>query len=139
MRRWALAAMMVPLAAAGPLTAEQNRSRPLVLVAPSPDDPAAVDLANALAQPQTAAALAERQVVVFTVLAGQGARAGVPLDRSQTAALLAGLGLPADGPATLLLIGKDGGVKLRQPRLAVPELLATIDGMPMRRREAAGR
>lgn len=134
-----MAAMILPLAAASPLTAEQDRSRPLVLVAPSPADPEAAALANALAQPQTAAAFADRQMVVFTVLAGRGARAGTPLDPAQTAALLAGLGLPADGPATLLLIGKDGGVKLRQRQLDVPEILATIDGMPMRRREAAGR
>jgi hypothetical protein len=41
------------------------------------------------------------------------------------------------GEATILLIGKDGGVKLRRETeiLGCRELFATIDVMPMRRRE----
>lgn len=36
----------------------------------------------------------------------------------------------------VLLIGKDGGVRLRQPRPITPEaLFAKIDAMPMQRRE----
>ncbi|NJL13025.1 MAG: DUF4174 domain-containing protein [Microscillaceae bacterium] len=37
---------------------------------------------------------------------------------------------------TLLLIGKDGGEKLRSPEALPPsQLFALIDAMPMRRRE----
>ncbi len=120
---------------ANPLAAELGRTRPVVLVAPSGADPAAAALARALAQPAVQAAFAERQIVVFTVLAGQGARAGAPLTPGQTAGLLGELGLRADGPATTVLIGKDGGVKLRRAALPVAEILATIDQMPMRRAE----
>ena len=38
----------------------------------------------------------------------------------------------------VLLVGKDGGVKLRQETpLSVDDLFATIDAMPMRQREMA--
>ncbi len=114
-----------------PLAAEVGRSRPVVLVAPSQAD----DTARELAQEQARAALAERQAVVFTVLAGHGEREGVAMAPDAVAALLAGLGLRADGPATALLIGKDGGVKLRRGRLSVAEICAAIDRMPMRRQE----
>ncbi len=121
--------------ASSPLAAEVGRSRPVVLVAPDPVDPAALTLARELSRPPTRAALAERQVVMFTVVAGRGKREGVPLDAAATAALLAGLGLRADGPAVTLLVGKDGGVKLRRDRLPIAEILAAIDRMPMRREE----
>jgi len=62
--------------------------------------------------------LAERDVVVLT-------------DGPGVAAL-------RDGPGfRVLLIGKDGGVKLdRRAPVAVDEILSLIDSMPMRRREA---
>ena len=122
-------------AATSPLAAEVGRARPLVVVAPGAPDPMALTLARELSRPPIRSALAERQVVVFTVLAGRGEREGVALDPAATAALLAGLGLRADGPAAALLVGKDGGVKLRRGRLSIAELLAAIDRMPMRRQE----
>ena len=51
------------------------------------------------------------------------------------AALLAALGRRADGPSATVLVGKDGGVKLRRSRLSVAEICAAIDAMPMRRQE----
>jgi len=122
-------------ASVNPLSAERWHSRPLVLVAPRADDPAALALMHALGQPDLRAALADRQIIVFTVLAGHGERAGQRLDGGQTAALLAALRLRADGPTTTMLFGKDGGVKLRGAELSLPVIFATIDRMPMRRQE----
>jgi hypothetical protein len=133
-----IAAMLI----AGPAWADQNplereiwRTRPLVIVAPGPGDDAVAELRQALAQPATASAFADRQIAVFTVIGGQGAREGQALDAAATRALLAALDLRADGPAAVLLIGKDGGVKLRLKHVAVAEILDTVDAMPMRRQE----
>ena len=115
-----------------PLAAEVGRSRPVVLVSPDAADP----LARELAGPQARAALVERQVVVFTVLAGQGARQGVAMAPEAVAALLATLKVRADGARVILLLGRDGGVKLRGRRFSVAEICAAIDAMPMRRQEA---
>jgi hypothetical protein len=139
------AASILPLMAApvraqdNPLLAERDRSRPVVLVAPDPRDPVAVEFARRCAEPATRAAFADRQITVFTVLGGRGERDGMALAAAQTAALLAALRLQADGPATMVLIGKDGGIKLRRRSLAVQEIIATIDTMPMRRQEISGR
>ena len=42
---------------------------------------------------------------------------------------------PAPAPLEVLLIGKDGGVKARGPRLELDALLGQVDAMPMRQRE----
>ncbi len=135
MRRIAIAMAILAtpaLAAPNPLAAERDRTRPLVVVAPNASDPAFVSLTHALANSH--AALAERRIVVFTVVGGHGERAGRPMRPSASSALLAALGLHATGPATALLIGKDGGVKLRG-QLSVEGIIAAVDRMPMRRQE----
>ncbi|TCO75886.1 uncharacterized protein DUF4174 [Chromatocurvus halotolerans] len=45
------------------------------------------------------------------------------------------LGESVSGDQRVLLIGKDGGVKMRASRLNIDELFSRIDAMPMRRRE----
>jgi len=122
--------LLVALTAPGPLAAERWKTRPLIIVAPQ--------MPGEFLQPAARAALAERQVVLFTIINGIGHRDEEPLDAAATAALLKQFGLTAAGPATMLLIGKDGGVKLRQAHLSVAEILATIDRMPMRRTEMKG-
>ena len=143
MKLYPLAAVLLLVAATAraapnPLAAERGGTRPVVLVAPDPGDPAATALAQALANPATRAAFADRQVVVFTVLAGHGEREGRALEPAATAALLAALGLRANGPATTLLVGKDGGVKLRRSHFSAAEIIGAIDRMPMRRQEVGG-
>jgi hypothetical protein len=127
---------------AGPASADENplqlelwRTRPLVIVAPGPGDEAVVDLRQALARPATVSAFADRQIAVFTVIGGQGAREGQKLDAGATRALLAALNLSADGPAAVLLVGKDGGVKLRLTHFAAATILGAVDQMPMRQQE----
>lgn len=118
-----------------PLLAERGRSRSLVLVASADADPVAMDFTASIAMPDARAALAERQVVVFRVIGGQGEREGIPFDPAATGALLAALGARASGPATIVLVGKDGGIKRRWSRLRLDGILAAIDAMPMRRQE----
>ena len=89
------------------------QARPIVVLGPPDDVAGQVALLE-----DRRADLAERDVVVLT-------------DGPGVAAL-------RDGPGfRLLLIGKDGGVKLdRRAPVAVDTILSLIDSMPMRRREA---
>lgn len=119
-----------------PLVAERWQTRPLVVVAPTPDHPMLRDLRSQLRQPAMQQGFREREMALFTVVAGQGQRAGTPLTPVQTQRLLAALGAVADGSAQVFLVGKDGGIKLQErgDRVVLPDIFTLIDGMPMRRR-----
>lgn len=124
-----------PASAAGPnpLEAERWKTRPLVVVAPAADDPLLRRVETTLREPAPREAFAEREMVFYRVVRGEGSRDGVPLAPAQTQALLAALGVPAEGRATLLLVGKDGGTKLReQGEVELSGIFRTIDRMPMR-------
>ena len=114
-----LASVAMAAQAADLLAGHRWQDRVVLLLA-APDDPALAEQQRRL--DDAAAAMAERDVVVL-----------VP-DRDDATGLRQRFGLD-DGFAVLLL-GKDGGVKLqaRQP-VAATELIALIDAMPMRRRE----
>ncbi|WP_240789576.1 DUF4174 domain-containing protein [Pseudooceanicola onchidii] len=93
--------------------------RPVLIFAPGQDDP---QYQQALAALRLAEAeLVDRQIVVLTdATPGQGQLRDA---------------LDIDG-FTMLLVGKDGGVKLRSDQVIQPEeIFATIDRMPMRQRE----
>ncbi|WP_370313271.1 DUF4174 domain-containing protein [Sagittula sp.] len=94
--------------------------RPVLVFAPGSDD---VKYTEQIALLRAAeAGLAERDIVVLTDTA--------PDEKGRLRAALA-----VDG-FEVLLVGKDGGVKLRQETpLSVDDLFATIDAMPMRQRE----
>ena len=96
------------------------QARPVLIFAPSPEDPsyrAATAQLTALRD-----GLAERDIVVL-----------VDTDPDAGGALRNRLG--AEG-FEMLLVGKDGGVKMRAGEVIAPEtLFATIDRMPMRQRE----
>ncbi|MGR3453563.1 DUF4174 domain-containing protein [Pseudooceanicola sp.] len=115
--------LFTPLAAeTGDLDAYRWEKRPVLVFAPSPEDPTfrrQIDLLER-ARP----GLRDRDIVVLTD-AAPGA-----LGRLRT-------GLALEGFA-VLLVGKDGGVKLRDDAPVAPErLFALIDRMPMRQREMA--
>jgi hypothetical protein len=116
-----------------PLTAERWRTRPLVVVAPAADDPLQVQ--DELRRDRALAAFQEREMLLFTVIGGEGRRDGQPLTSNQTRSLLTALGATATGPATLYLIGKDGGIKLseRGDKVSLEAVFGEIDKMPMRR------
>lgn len=91
------------------------QARPVVIVADGPAIEAQVTLLMTEAE-----ALSERDVVILTAPPGA-----------------AGLPLPAGAEFALLLIGKDGAVKLSRSQPVAPgDIIALIDRMPMRQNEA---
>ncbi len=130
------ASLLAGATAANPLAAEQWRTRPLVVVAPSAQHPLFTSLQAQLRQASVRNAFQEREMVLFTVIAGEGRRGGQPLSADQTAGLLQALNLTASSPAAVFLIGKDGGIKLTEhgDRIALASVFALIDTMPMRQR-----
>lgn len=120
-----LAALSVP-AAASDLDRYRWKSRVLVIAAEAGDPRAAAQGRIAEA---AGAGMRERDPVVVRAI-GEGREA---------ASLRRRLGLPATG-FRAVLVGKDGGAKLTAAEpIPAETLFATIDAMPMRREEAAGR
>ncbi|CAN5885990.1 DUF4174 domain-containing protein [soil metagenome] len=118
-----------------PLTAERWQTRPIVVVAPASDRALLRRVESALERPATREAFKEREMVLYSVEAGEGRRNGVALSADQTRALLRALKLRPDGPPAFVLVGKDGGVKLvKGSDVDLEQVFATIDRMPMRQR-----
>jgi hypothetical protein len=117
-----------------PLHAERWKTRPLVVVVPAADAPLLTQVRRTLEQPAARAGFIEREMVLYTVVDGKGARDGQLLTPAQTGAMLAALGLPPGAGATLALVGKDGGTKLveRDEAFDLQRIFALVDGMPMR-------
>lgn len=112
---------MPPTAIAG-LDAFRWKNRPVLVFAPSPDDPVFIEQSALLDAAQEG--LLERDIVVLSDTDPQ-------LDGAQRRRL----GVQG---FEVVLIGKDGGVKLRvQEPIAAEALFSVIDAMPMRRREMA--
>ena len=115
-----------PLSLERVLRAGQGRQRLLLLLATTADQPDFQRQRAQLADQSTG--LAERDFRVVEVLYDQLGPGDRPL-------LLRKLGGPLPAFAAVL-IGKDGGVKLRQTRPVTPqELFGLVDQMPMRRQE----
>lgn len=101
--------------AQGVLDSLRWQARPVVIVADGPATEA--QLTQLMSE---ADALSERDVVILTAAPGT-----------------TDLPLPAGSDFALLLIGKDGGVKLSRSQPVAPaDIIALIDQMPMRRNEA---
>ncbi|WP_271199873.1 DUF4174 domain-containing protein [Methylopila turkensis] len=128
------AAASLPAAAAG-LETFRGKARPVVVFAPAPDAPQAMDQLKRLRADREG--LESRDMPVFvvgrkrvTTLAGGSAPA--TLDASS---LREAYGVGDDAFA-VVLVGKDGGEKLRSSEpLGVGRLFEVVDEMPMRRRE----
>ena len=84
--------------------------------------------------------LEDRNMVIGWIVSEGVSRLGDVEISSDTAELLRdGFGIPS-GAFTVLLIGKDGGVKARyEAAPSLGEIFALIDGMPMRRSEMRSR
>ncbi|ABM34514.1 DUF4174 domain-containing protein [Paracidovorax citrulli] len=120
---------------ANPLTAERWQTRPVVVVVPRENDPLLAKVRAALREPAMREGFRERDMALFTVVDGQGSRNGEPLGTARTAALLKALDVDARGPATFILVGKDGGVKMKEGAdVDLQAVFAEIDRMPMRQR-----
>ena len=120
-------------AQSNPLEGERWKTRPVIVVAAQAGDPLLTRLRAALQQTAAREAFRERDMVLYTVVAGEGRRNDAPLGAAQTAALLKALELDARGPSSFVLVGKDGGVKLREgASVDLQEVFAEVDRMPMR-------
>lgn len=79
--------------------------------------------------------LQDRDVLLVVLEGDLVVIGGVPRPSTDADRLRTAFDVPEQGYA-LLLIGKDGGVKLRSKEpVAAEDLFALIDGMPMRQRE----
>lgn len=117
-----------------PLVAERWKTRPVVVVVPRPGDAMLERVRSTLRQTAPREAFIEREMVLYTVVAGEGRRNETPLNARQTRALLGALKLDAAGPPTFVLVGKDGGVKMTEgAEVDLDAVFAEIDRMPMRR------
>ncbi|UOR05659.1 DUF4174 domain-containing protein [Hymenobacter aerilatus] len=115
-----------PASLAATLKANQWKKRVLLLHAPTAAD-ATLKRQRALLAAQLEG-LSQRDMLVLNVIEDQLSTADSHYVRQE-------LKLPADS-FTVVLIGKDGGVKQRSATPLPPnELFGTIDKMPMRRQE----
>ena len=129
-------ALMTPPLQAGdghPLIAERWQGRPLIVIVPDARDETLLRLRRALAEPAIREAFVEREMVLYEVVAGHAVRNGEPLGSKASRALLQAVRYETGAPARVVLVGKDGGIKVDQPGPVDPqELFSTIDRMPMR-------
>lgn len=118
-----------------PLQAERWKTRPLIVLAASADDPLLMRVQAALREPANREAFVERDMVLYTVIGKQGQRNEQPLDAIATKRLLLALDAGNARPQ-VILVGKDGGKKIQQGADAdLQAIFRTIDRMPMRQGE----
>ena len=116
------------------LTPYRWKSRLLLIFAPNAADPDLVVLEDKLsARP---AEVQDRDMLVFRILEeGTSRRGDEPLALNDAVSLRRRY-KAKPGRFTVILIGKDGGVKLvREGHVALQEIFDLIDTMPMRRQE----
>jgi hypothetical protein len=112
----------------------QWKNRLLFVFAPTREEPPFKALHDSIVARK--ADVEDRDLVVFEVLESDpSTRDGEPLDPASARQLRERFGAPA-GEFSVVLVGKDGGVKLdRQDRTSLDEIFALIDSMPMRQHE----
>lgn len=109
------------------------KNRVLLVFAPSPESPAYRSLAEDLSRRRTE--VVERDLVVFTLIRGGESRMGEePLGPPRAESLRGRFEVKGD-EFRVVLIGKDGMVKVNSDAVTLEELFAVIDAMPMRQRE----
>ena len=115
---------------------ERPNRRPLLLVAPADSDPRLVETMRRIEASRCD--FVDRDVVLGRIVTeGTSTLDGHVVDTNQARRLRSEFGIGADS-FSVVLIGKDGGEKLRIAD--VPDLqaiYAVIDGMPMRARETS--
>ena len=121
-----------------PVTLAQlrDRYRPLLLFAAQPDDPAL--LAQMTRLKEATAGLAERDVLVIAIPYKDPSSTDVSLSAADALAARRAFHV-APEDFTAILLGKDGGEKLRSKKpISFEKLRDTIDAMPMRKQEKKG-
>jgi hypothetical protein len=115
-----------------PLMADRWKTRPVVIIAPSTTDPLLTGQQDVLQLPANQAALKKREMVVYTVVGDLAQRDGARLPVEQARALRKALDVKDNAPATVFLVGKDGGTKMaRRQVVSAQELFGMVDAMPM--------
>ncbi|NQD81158.1 DUF4174 domain-containing protein, partial [Pseudomonas sp. CrR14] len=118
-----------------PLQAERWKTRPLIVLAASADDPLLARVRQALQEPANREAFVERDMVLYTVVGQHGSRNDQRLDSIATKRLLLALDAGNNRPQ-VILVGKDGGKKIQEGADAdLQAIFNTIDRMPMRQSE----
>ena len=128
------AALVPAVAAAAELGDYLWQRRPLLLFAPTESDPRLVETVRRVEASRCD--FADRDMVLgLIVTEGTSTLDGQVVDTSQARRLLSEFGIGANS-FSVVLIGKDGGEKLRVNEVPdLPTIYAVIDGMPMRSAE----
>lgn len=135
--------LMTSAAALGPahaMAAELSdylwQRRPLLLFAPTESDPRLVQTIRRIEASRCD--FVDRDMVLGRIVTeGTSTLDGHVVDTDQARRLVSQFGIGAD-TFSVVLIGKDGGVKLRVADVPdLPAIYAVIDGMPMRARETS--
>jgi len=114
------------------------KNRLLLVFAPSEDDARYRGLEEALREHGDA--IVERDLLVFRVLENGVSRLGRSTINAQSASLLRDRFSVNPGQFLVVLVGKDGGEKLRRGgEVDITEICSLIDSMPMRQREMGER
>ena len=112
----------------------QWKNRLLLVFASSHHTPGYLKLKDDLSRQEEE--VADRDLLVFHILESGETKLGKSLLSESSANYLREKFSIKAGTFTVLLIGKDGGVKLRREgQLELDEIFSLIDTMPMRRRE----
>ena len=121
-------------AAGSDLTSYRWKNRLLLIFSPSASHPGLAELDRSLAKNH--ADVIDRDLVIFRVFEDGPSMAGqAPLTSEDSTNLRRRYKIDTDR-LTVVLIGKDGGIKLvRQHRADLQEFFDLIDSMPMRRQE----
>ena len=116
------------------LSVFQWKNRLLILFAPNYSHPLFDALRQSLAARRSEAA--ERDLVIFEIFeSAASSMNNEVIDPATARRLREKFDVPAHG-FTVILIGKDGGIKLqRQERTHLDDIFALIDSMPMRQEE----
>jgi hypothetical protein len=128
-----LAALAVTPELAAAIPAYQWKKRALVVFAPSASDARLVRMKSVIGGSRTS--LLDRDLTVVYVVGGElshdlGPPPGISAGAVRT------LYRASEGTFRVLLIGKDGGIKMDSPQpISASDLTAEIDRMPMRRDE----
>ena len=112
----------------------QWKNRLLLLFAPNRNHPLFDVLQKSIATQQTE--VADRDLVIFEILESGASRMDTSDIDPQVAQSLRDKFDVRPGRFTVILVGKDGGIKLnRQDQTRLEDIFALIDAMPMRLEE----
>lgn len=114
----------------------RDHARPLLIFAGKPDDPQLIIQLRTLQD--HAAEAQDRQIVPLAIVYKNPSSTDAKLTSTDEEATRRRFSI-APGDFAVILIGKDGGEKLRSAKpLSMTKLNETVDSMPMRRDEVRG-